>query len=94
MQTVRFFAITACVIVLPLSSWAQKTPLPAHDSSGPQIQTPQSDDETSHHAGRGVIQPPAGVDSGMHVPAPKDAGSMPVISPPGTGANPSNVVPR
>jgi len=48
------------------------------------------------HRSDGVIEPPSGIDSGMHV-APKDpnAGSnMPVIPPPGSPGGDQNIQPK
>jgi hypothetical protein len=43
----------------------------------------------------GVIKPPEDTTPGMNIPAPApDAGSMPVIPPPGSPGNPSNVRPK
>lgn len=43
----------------------------------------------------GVIKPPSGVDPEIHKPAPDGAtGTMPVIPPPGSPGNPSNVDPK
>lgn len=43
----------------------------------------------------GVLTPPGNVDPNIHVPAPApDAGTMPVIPPPGSPGNPSPVQPK
>lgn len=43
----------------------------------------------------GVLKPPGNVDPNIHVPAPApDAGTMPVIPPPGSPGNPSPVQPK
>lgn len=43
----------------------------------------------------GVIKPQTGMDPAINVPAPNpNAGTMPVIPPPGTPGNPSNVTPK
>jgi hypothetical protein len=43
----------------------------------------------------GVIQPPPGTDPEIHVPAPDpDPGTTPVIPPPGSPGNPSDVRPK
>ena len=43
----------------------------------------------------GVIQPPSGIDPGIDVPAPNpNPGTTPVIPPPGSPGNPSDVRPK
>jgi hypothetical protein len=43
----------------------------------------------------GVIQPPRGIDPGIDVPAPNpNPGTTPVIPPPGSPGNPSDVRPK
>ena len=43
----------------------------------------------------GVIQPPPGIDPGIDVPAPNpNPGTTPVIPPPGSPGNPSDVRPK
>jgi hypothetical protein len=73
---------------------AQTMSKPAPDSSGPQMAVPAGPPgREGGAADRGVAHPPAGIDPGIHVPAPQ-SGTMPVIPPPGTpGGNP-NVIPK
>lgn len=63
--------------------------------TGPTLAQPPAQAAPDNGTDRGIIRPPTTVDPGIHQAAPvPQAGTMPVIPPPGTpGGNP-NVVPK
>ena len=93
--------LTAALVIGP-AAWAQSNQsTPTDRDRQPRTETegqaPPGSGNLSDRLDRskGVIKPPQGVDSGMHVPAP-DAGSQrtPVIPPPGTPGGDQSVEPK
>jgi hypothetical protein len=84
--------VLATARVSPAQHMAQQSPTletPSADGGRPSSSLPSTGENLSQRLDRtdGVIRPPSGVDSQMHV-APRDSGtgsSMPVIPPPSGG---------
>jgi len=65
----------------------------APGGAGPSADTQTLSDRLSRQ--RGTLHPPADVDPGIHVAPPaREAGSMPVIPPPGSPGGDQRVVPK